>query len=100
MIYKLFIDDIRNPVTDDWKIARSSTEATNILKEFGIPAEIAFDHDLGGEDTSIIFITNLIEHMLDNELTLPEDFKYSVHSMNSVGRANINALMNNVIKNF
>ena len=100
MIYKLFIDDIRNPTTDDWVVARTSAEATAILKKFGIPSEIAFDHDLGGDDTSMTFIFNLIEYMLENDVRLPDNFTYSVHSMNPVGRANINALMNNVIKNF
>ena len=48
MSYKLFIDDLRDPVTNDWKVARSSAEAKDIVVEFGIPNEIAFDHDLGG----------------------------------------------------
>ena len=26
MSYKLFIDDLRDPVTNDWKVARSSTQ--------------------------------------------------------------------------
>ena len=47
MSYKLFIDDLRDPVTSDWKVARSSVEAKDIVVEFGIPNEIAFDHDLG-----------------------------------------------------
>ena len=41
MSYKLFIDDLRDPVTNDWKIARSSAEAKDIVVEFGIPNEIS-----------------------------------------------------------
>ena len=45
MSYKLFIDDLRDPVTNDWKVARSSAEAKDIVVEFGIQNEIAFDHE-------------------------------------------------------
>lgn len=31
MSYKLFIDDLRDPVTSDWKVARSSVEAKDIV---------------------------------------------------------------------
>ena len=34
MTYKLFIDDLRDPVTNDWKVARSSAEAKDIVVEF------------------------------------------------------------------
>jgi len=100
MTYKLFIDDLRDPVTNDWKVARSSAEAKDIVVEFGIPNEIAFDHDLGGEDTSIIFIHWLINKMLDEELSLPEGFKFSVHSMNPIGAIAIKSIMDNVVKVF
>ena len=104
MTYKLFIDDLRDPITNDWKIARSSTEAKNIVTKFGIPNEIAFDHDLGSEDnpndTSIIFIKWLIEQLLDKELFLPVGFKFSVHSMNPIGAVNIKCLMKGVMEEF
>ena len=100
MSYKLFIDDLRDPVTSDWKVARSSVEAKDIVVEFGIPNEIAFDHDLGGDDTSIVFINWLINKMLDEDLKLPEGFKFSIHSMNPVGVENIKSLMTSVVKEF
>lgn len=100
MTYKLFIDDLRDPVTNDWKVARSSAEAKDIVVEFGIPNEIAFDHDLGGEDTSIIFIHWLINKILDEELSLPEGFKFSVHSMNPIGATAIKSIMDKVVKVF
>ncbi len=89
MTYKLFIDDERNPVTDDWVVARNSTAAFMYIGEYGFPNEIAFDHDLGGEDTSIVFLKMLKHYMLDYKLTLPEDFNYSVHSQNPIGAKNI-----------
>lgn len=100
MPYKLFIDDLRNPITNDWKVVRSSSEAKDTVVKFGIPNEIAFDHDLGGDDTSIVFINWLINEMLDNDLYLPEGFKYSIHSMNPIGAANIKSLMDGVIMEF
>ena len=100
MTYKLFIDDLRDPVTIDWKVARSSVEAKDIVVEFGIPNEIAFDHDLGGEDTSIIFIHWLIDKILDEDLKLPEGFRFSIHSMNPIGVENIKSLMAGVVKEF
>ena len=56
MNYRLFIDDERFPVTPNWFIARNSFQAIMALELYGIPQEIAFDHDLGGQDTSITFI--------------------------------------------
>jgi hypothetical protein len=50
MAYKLFIDDERFPVTDDWVIVRSSKEAIDHVLAHGMPSEISFDHDLGGND--------------------------------------------------
>lgn len=37
MSYKLFIDDLRLPTTDDWVIARSSHEAWEIVQKLGSP---------------------------------------------------------------
>lgn len=98
MSYKLFIDDERFPVGEDWVITRSSVAATYVICTFGIPNYISFDHDLGGEDTSVVFIKWLIEHILDNNLALPPDFEYYVHSQNPIGKKNIESLMDSFIK--
>lgn len=93
MTYKLFIDDERNPVTNDWKIARSSQEAIQYLQLFGCPVEIAFDHDLGGDDTSMHFCRALYDYLDATEQAFPEGFTYSIHSQNPVGRENIKSYM-------
>lgn len=93
MSYKLFLDDERWPKTSDWIIARSSYQAIKAIELYGMPSEIAFDHDLGHEDTAIRFIWWLIDKVYDNELVIPLDFKYTVHSQNPVGAANIKHLM-------
>ena len=98
MQYKLFIDDERYPVKPDWFIARNSYDAIYAVKEYGLPSEIAFDHDLGGRDTSMVFLYALSDYMLDNDLKFPDGFKYTVHSQNPVGAKNIDVFMKNFIK--
>jgi len=46
MSYRLFIDDLRNPASPGWVVARDSDTAIKILEARGCPAEISFDHDL------------------------------------------------------
>lgn len=94
----LFIDDERFPTDDSWNVVRSSQEAIEFVKKNGVPQYISFDHDLGGDDTSIVFINWLIEEILDKKLTLPVDFDFYVHSQNCVGKKNIENKMNSFIK--
>ena len=99
--WKLFIDDERNPIENGWVIARSSKEAIDYIKMVGsFPKEIAFDHDLGGDDTSIKFINWMTEMLIENKYKIPYNFKYSIHSQNPVGKMNIEGLMENLIKHF
>lgn len=103
MTYKLFIDDERWPPIQhdprypgEWHIARSSIAAMDTIEMMGIPAFISFDHDLGGEDTSMQFIWWFIEYCMDlrergGTFIFPA---FDVHSQNPVGAANIRALMN------
>lgn len=98
MTYKLFIDDERYPVNEsEWVIARSSEEAKYIVSTKGIPQFISYDHDLGGDDTSMHFIRWLIERYLDGDIkTFPVN--YTVHSQNPVGARNIKALLDGFIE--
>jgi hypothetical protein len=99
--WRLFLDDERYPVTTGWMIARSSAEAIELCKEYGFPSFITFDHDLGGEDTALVFINWMIDRTLDSVSTdrPPLQFpkSYSVHSQNPVGAANIKSLMDSFI---
>lgn len=98
--YKIFIDDERKPEivfqgdeAKGWTICKSSNEAINIVSSKGyLPGYIAFDHDLGGEDTSIKFIVWMIQASLDERISgsVPD---YSVHSSNPPGRKNIESKM-------
>ena len=97
----MYLDDIRNPKTTDmdWVILRSSDEAIEYVKQNGLPSMASLDHDLGGEDTSMVFIKWLIEYDLDNDgVIIPADFSWHVHSANPVGVDNINGLLNSYMK--
>jgi hypothetical protein len=97
---KLFIDDERDPVTDDWVVVRTSEDAINFIWNNGIPNEIAFDHDLGGTDTSILVINWMTDGLVEGRLKFPADFKYSVHSQNPVGVENIRSKMDQLLRHF
>jgi len=98
MTYRLFIDDERDPVNNLWLIARSSYDAMNAFLVFGMPLEIAFDHDLGEDDTSMVYVKWLYDRIVDDGARFPEGFTYSVHSQNPVGAANIKSLMDSLIE--
>lgn len=100
MNYRLFIDDERFPITPDWFVARNSYQAIKALELYGVPQEIAFDHDLGGQDTAINFINHLESELIDNDLKFPKGFKYTVHSQNPIGAANIISKMDGLIDYF
>lgn len=96
--YKLFIDDERFPLDASSVVVRSSKEAIDYVKLQGVPSHIDFDHDLGGEDTSMVFVKWFIEMLLDGDIKLPDSFTYAVHSQNPVGVNNIKAKMDGIIK--
>lgn len=104
--WKLFIDDnagkpgmeaFRNPPKGehDWKIARSSEEAKQLVIEFGIPAFIDFDHDLGRKGKREDKATHFIKWF---QQTYPDAIReiegWSIHSKNEPGARVIESLMN------
>lgn len=96
---KVYIDDIRNPKASDFAVVRSSSEAINYFVKNGCPSYISFDHDLGGEDTSMKIVHWLIERDLnENGKFIPSDFDFHVHSANPVGVKNIEGLLNSYLK--
>ncbi len=95
MTYRMFLDDERFPTDETAEIVRSSEEAFQMIFDKGIPKHIYFDHDLGGQDTSMEFIKTWIAYMYENpEIQMPKNFSYSIHSQNPVGAANIRNLLN------
>lgn len=95
-ITRLFLDDMRDPPADggDWVVVRSTTEAVAWCEAHGCPDVIAFDHDLGTADTGMRFAKWLVEQDLEaGGAFIPQGFTFSVHSMNPVGRLNIQGLL-------
>ena len=116
----LFLDDIRYPIEayhytkqdiflrKDWHIVRNYEQFVNRILEIELLEMISFDHNLADEHylepDSQQFVEKrgcdcakwLLEYCMDNYLDLP---KFYCHSMNPVGKANIEALLNN-FKNY
>ncbi len=93
----LFIDDLREPIEVGWQsgrieIARSSQEAKDLVDSLGLPTQISFDHDLGGDDTAFKFMWYLINGHLDEKWNLGDIQVVYVHTANSVGRDKLVAL--------
>ncbi|MDR6516245.1 cyclic-phosphate processing receiver domain-containing protein [Chryseobacterium camelliae] len=112
----IFLDDIRDPVDvypytkegiflrNDWCIVRNYEQFTGSILEKGLPAMISFDHDLADEHyikpdsqeyiekTGYDCAKWLVEYCMDHILDLPE---FYCHSMNPVGKDNIERLLNN-----
>lgn len=86
---RLWIDDLReDPDTkwrgiytepEGWLWVKTSAEAIAALREEPRFAEVAFDHDLGGDDTT----RRVMLWMIENNVW-PE--RISVHTANPVGR--------------
>ena len=91
MTWNLYIDDIRFPPGDrDWLVCRSSQEALDRVAEMGMPQFISFDHDLGEEDTTMVFLCRMVNEVWDG-VSVPPD--YQIHSANPVGAENIRSFM-------
>ncbi len=97
-MYRLFLDDEREPVDGQrYVVARSSDEAMALVLDRGIPLEICFDHDLGGDDTAMRVVYAMCAHMQDHKIQFPNDFSYSIHSQNPVGAERIASFMNSAL---
>lgn len=83
---RLWIDDIR-PAPPGWVWAKTSGQALLHLSESAIE-EISFDHDLGGDDTTMP-VARMIEDGAHRGTI--SRLKWSIHSANPVGRANLKA---------
>ncbi len=84
MSYNLFLDDVRDPPSRHYVVARSTHEAMSIIKANGLPQSMSLDHDLGGSDTGMVFIK-----ALQNMYPYGPIPSTLVHSANPVGRENI-----------
>lgn len=68
----------------------------NFIEEWPhFPDAICFDHDLGEGKSGYDCAKYLVEFCMNHNLPLP---KFNIHSMNSVGKENIQSLLNNFNK--
>jgi hypothetical protein len=112
--WKLFLDDYRKPNYSGFTIAKSATEAIELIKEKGCPSFISFDHDLAEDHyaptdsrynkpsecmTGYDFAHWLVfKDMEARGNFIPKDFAFHVHSANPVGAENIRKLMESYLK--
>lgn len=96
--WSLYLDDVRNPAdAAEWTvIARSSDEAMLYTKMYGVlPQRASLDHDLGGDDTGMVYLKWIVDAVLDGELqyNVHAEIDYTVHSANPVGRDNMETMI-------
>jgi len=102
----LWLDDIRNPFVADWLTqyapqfddgqgettwVKSYDEFTQWITENGLPHTIAFDHDLGEDNSGLDCAKWLVDYCIDNDMDLPQ---WTIQSANPVGADNINGMLN------
>lgn len=93
MTWRLFLDDVRpmpETLTGPWVLARSSEEAKILVRSLGMPEMMSLDHDLGNDDTVMVFLKWLANEYWDGTSPVPS---YRVHSANPVGAQNIVAFL-------
>jgi hypothetical protein len=117
---RLYLDDIRTPVHEDWIVVRDFDEFVYEIKLNGLGnfELISLDHDLG--DTAMVeYYTNvknnhiidynnikektgldaakfLVSESMNSKIPLPQIY---VHSANPIGSDNIIVYINNYLKN-
>jgi hypothetical protein len=117
---RIYLDDVRTPVDDDWVVVRSYDEFVKTIKSIGLGyiSTISLDHDLGDsamqeyynnvisnfkidynnitEKTGYDCAKFLVSESMTKNIPLPQVY---VHSANPVGSANIMGYINNYLKN-
>jgi hypothetical protein len=117
---RLYLDDVRTPLGDDWIIARNYDEFVEQIKLHGLGRfeVISLDHDLG-EGAMVEYYTNvknnyildynnieertgmdccryLVAESMNEKIPLPQIY---VHSANPIGSANMMGYINNYLMN-
>ena len=117
---RLYLDDVRTPLADDWIVARNYDEFVSQIKLHGLGRfeVISLDHDLG-EAAMVEYYTNvknnyildynnieertgmdccrfLVAESMNEKIPLPQIY---VHSANPIGSANMMGYINNYLMN-
>jgi hypothetical protein len=117
---RVYLDDIRTPIENDWLICRDYDEFVNKVSEIGLENiyMISLDHDLGEtaireyfknvsknyvldydnihEKTGYDCSKWLVDQSIEKNIELP---LILTHSANPIGSANIMGYINNYLKN-
>lgn len=102
MKYVLFVDDerdysfvssnlilvIERHKPQQFFIAKNSKEAISMIKNYGLPCFIFFDHDLGEVDNKMDTSMNLVNYITENYGSFPD---YIIHSQNPIGVKNLHS---------
>jgi hypothetical protein len=118
-ISKIYLDDVRTPIDDEWVVTRNYEEFVESIQKLGLGniVEISLDHDLGDsaiaeyyanakpnnilnydnilEKTGMDCCKFLVDESVETNTPLPQIY---VHSSNPVGRVNMMSLINNYLK--
>ncbi len=117
---RVYLDDVRTPIENDWVVCRDYDEFVNKVSEIGLENiyMISLDHDLGEtaireyfknvktnyvldydnihEKTGYDCTKWLVSESMDKNIPLP---LIMVHSANPIGSSNIMGYVNNYLKN-
>ena len=117
---RIYLDDIRTPIDEDWVVCRDYNEFVDRITDIGLENiyMISLDHDLGEtaireyfknvKNNYILDYSNihektgydcakwLVEESMNKEIPLP---LVMVHSANPIGSSNIMGYINNYLKN-
>lgn len=109
-MWNLFLDDERYPhdfsvqalipqneheVWKGWTLIRNVPDCREAIRVYGMPSYMSLDHDLGpGKETGYDFVKWLVDYMLDSDKS-PNMVSFKVHSMNPVGKDNMEKLWKN-----
>ena len=116
---KIYLDDVRTPKDKDWMVVRNYHEFVNLVQKLGLKniGTISLDHDLGDsamteyhtnvspnfklsyenitEKTGYDCAKWLVTYCAERKIKHPP---YIVHSLNSVGKLNIEAYIDSYNK--
>lgn len=117
---RVYLDDVRTPIENDWVVCRDYDEFVNKVSEIGLENiyMISLDHDLGEtaireyfKNVSKNYILDydnihektgydcskwLVDQSIEKNIELP---LILTHSANPIGSANIMGYINNYLKN-
>ncbi len=117
---RVYLDDVRTPIENDWVVCRDYDEFVNKVSEIGLENiyMISLDHDLGETAIREYFKNVKTNYVLDydniHEKTVYDCTKWlvsesmdkniplpliMVHSANPIGSSNIMGYVNNYLKN-